>query len=117
MKLVFKRLCLNKQHRRLGCRFLATQHKQYVVGYHSAALKEEEWESIADFILTGDLNPTEDMEIADKQCKPLVWLSNIAPVVWIGIVFLVIKGALFLEALPIAEWQRTLIIWTVLTRV
>ena len=96
---------------------MATQHKQYVVGYHSAALKEEEWESIADFILTGDLNPTEDMEIADKQCKPLVWLSNIAPVVWIGIVFLVIKGALFLEALPIAEWQRTLIIWTVLTRV
>jgi pimeloyl-ACP methyl ester carboxylesterase len=98
--------------------------KRYVAGTHSAALKEEVWESIADFILTGELNPTKDMEIEDKQFKPLAWISNIAPVVWIGIVFLVVKGALFFGELPIAEWQRTLllvgyflIIWTVLTRV
>ena len=91
-------------------------------------MKEQVWKSIADFILTGNLAATVEMEkeklIADKQNKWLCFFSSIAPVVWIGIIIVLVITALFLASLPIDEWQKTLIlvgyalvIWTILTKV
>jgi hypothetical protein len=101
---------------------------QFIVGKHDAALKEQMWKSIANFILTGKLTCTQEMKIdkliSDKQPFWLRIFSTIAPLIWLGIVLMLYMGAKFVSLLPFAEWERTLIIvgyvfilWTILTKV
>jgi len=105
-----------------------TSKPQFIVGKHFAALKEEVWKSIVDFILTGNLATTVEMEkaklIAYEQAKWLRFLSEGAPIILLIIILIVLGVFLLLAHLEIAEWQRTLIIvgyflsiWIVLTRV
>lgn len=100
----------------------AVSQVSYVKGGHGAAIREENWDSIADFILKGgkaEANP----ELISSTRLPLVFIPGyVAPVIWI-----VIASALFGVACLIIlthtcwnwrEWQTTLLmvsyIYTVL---
>jgi alpha-beta hydrolase superfamily lysophospholipase len=85
----------------------AVQQIQFVRGGHGAALREENWDSIAQFIVDpADIK--EPREIGAQNRSWLVVLPGFAaPVIWIGIAaFLFFVGhALVGSHLP--EWQRT----------
>ena len=105
-----------------------TSKPQFIVGKHDAALKEEVWKSIVDFILTGNLATTVEMEkaklVADEQTQWLRFISERAPICLLLLALLVFTPVLLLVILVDSEWQKTLFIagyvlsiWIVLTRV
>jgi hypothetical protein len=96
----------------------------YIVGGHSAAIQESMWDSIAEFILSGDFVIPPSSIVASDQEKYVSWPAKIAPLIWIvGITFLTwILFILFNS--NVREWKKTLIItgyicfiWIVLTEV
>ena len=87
---------------------LTVQQVRFVKGGHGAALQEENWDSIAKFIVDPAASLEEPQEIVASTRSPLVvlpgfaapllWLVIAATLVWIG-------HALFSSDLP--EWQKT----------
>lgn len=95
----------------------------YVDGFHDAALKEDWWDTIATFILTGDYQPPANARVAERPVWWVLWPSYVAWALWLlaafGLYWL-LRGILRLR---IREWAKTLavvgyfaLIWTVLTR-
>ena len=104
--------------------------REYVLGGHSAALKEAIWDSIAEFILKGQFEPPPGATLSgkptlsDKQAWWVSYPAKVAPLLWV-------VGALILAAIlwgllkiDLAQWVKTLVIvsyfwviWTVLTKV
>lgn len=98
--------------------------KTYIIGEHSAALKEAMWDSIAEFTITGKFQPPPSALLSKEQSMWVKYPALVAPLVW-----LVIAGGLawilfVIVRLRIREWGKTVIliayvwlIWTVLTKV
>ena len=98
--------------------------QRYVAGGHGAALQEEIWDTIADFVLTGELRALPETRLEPKHAFWVYYPALVAPAIW-----LLIAGALLFALWKILRlgrppWQRTLIviaylwlIWTVITKV
>ena len=56
---------------------------RYVKGKHSAALVEENWNAIAEFVVTGDLPEVPASIRSDNQSERLAQISKAAPFVWL----------------------------------
>lgn len=98
--------------------------KLFVRGGHSAALNEAVWDSIAEFIVTGNFKKPPQSSTATSQSKWVAYPAYIAPLIWIAIAGLLFWILRLLFRLKIREWKKTLIIlgyvfavWTVLTKV
>ena len=79
---------------------------QYVKGAHSAALHEDNWDAIADFVIEG--KPVEPPEpIKQSQQSFLVRaIGKIAPLLWLGIIYLLyLIGRQFWPDLSGEQWR------------
>lgn len=79
---------------------------QYVKGAHSAALHEDNWDAIADFVIEGKkIEPPAPIQ----ETKQSFWVSTISkmsPLLWLGIMSLLIWiGMLIWPALNWREWR------------
>lgn len=79
---------------------------QYVKGTHSAALHEDNWDAIADFVIHGSkVEPPQPI----KESQQSYWvnkISKVAPLVWLGILTLLIGiGRWILPDLSGDEWR------------
>ncbi|GGO80403.1 hypothetical protein GCM10011348_16980 [Marinobacterium nitratireducens] len=101
----------------------------YVRGAHSAALNEDNWNAIADFILGEEGNEAHaSPQLIRRHRNLLVWLPGLlAPLIWVLIATLLIAiGYAILRThtnLGWAQWQTTVLmvgyvmaVWTVLTK-
>jgi hypothetical protein len=102
----------------------AVQEARFVEGGHEAALKEDLWAAIADFVVDGRFEPPPDAAIADDQSLLIAIPAEIAPLVWLAIAAVVLALLWLLLRAPFREWQKTLAVlayfyalWLVLTRV
>ncbi len=94
---------------------------EFVRGSHGAALREENWDDIAEFIVNG--NPPKKI-LKGKQSGLIVFLGKISPLIWLALVALIVLiGASIINYSPWAEWLRTTVfigyvwfIYQVLTR-
>jgi hypothetical protein len=103
------------------------QPEKFVTGGHSAALQEDMWNSIADFILDGKITDPPPTLLSSSQSFSIKALSYLAPLILFGIIALVLYGLIWLIRLDtevVQEWKKTLIIvgylgfiWLVITRV
>ena len=100
------------------------RNHSYIIGGHSAAIQEAMWNSIAEFVLSGNFVLPPDSIVADDQEKYVSWPAKIAPLMWVaGITFLFwILYVLF--NINVREWKKTLIItayigfiWVIVTEV
>ena len=98
------------------------EERRYVRGGHSAALEEEMWAPIAEFVLTGVV-PHEIPDLVKTQSPlvnipakgaPLLWVGLIAMVVWIGFGVSNLFGAEWLNTLAVVAY--TWLVFRVLTR-
>lgn len=61
---------------------------QYIKGFHSAALNEDNWDAIADFIIEGKLSePPPSIKEKDQSCFVKL-VGHISPLLWLGIIYL-----------------------------
>lgn len=82
---------------------------RYIRGGHGAALVEANWDSIAKFVLTGELNEVAQA-IKTNRRNPLVsWPGFVAPLIWVGIAFCTFWIGQLIWSLDYAEWTRTLL--------
>jgi pimeloyl-ACP methyl ester carboxylesterase len=98
---------------------------QYIQGDHGAALKEENWDAIANFILSGQVSPPQlPQSLLKNRQEQFIALVGKAPyLVWI-IIFLFVFGiGRIILSFDLAEWQRTVLfviyiwlIWRILSR-
>ena len=103
------------------------QPKKFVIGGHGAALQEDMWKLIANFILKGEYQDPPDGLVNESQSLWVVVPSYVAPVILIGIVLLACWGGIYLLGLSpqkVQEWKKTLLvlgylgaIWLVITKV
>ena len=101
-------------------------HEQirFIKGGHSAALKEEMWNHIAEFIVNGIIGTIEEPILQTKQSKLTKFLGLTAPIIILIILFIVMGIGIGLSwFLGCHEPQRTLAIllyifclWKILTR-
>lgn len=78
---------------------------EYVRGAHSAALREENWDDIAEFIVNG--NPPKK-SFQEKRSAWIVWLGRVSPLVWLALASLIIFiGSLIINQPEWAEWFKT----------
>ncbi|WP_313622020.1 hypothetical protein [Achromobacter sp.] len=96
---------------------------RYVSGGHSAALDENSWDSIAEFILDGNFNPSPNMPVQRKHAWWVAAGAACAPIIWLVIAALLVLGGWIIFRLDISEWLKTLVvvayigaIWTILTK-
>ncbi|MGF1522202.1 MAG: esterase/lipase family protein [Leptolyngbyaceae cyanobacterium] len=98
---------------------------QYIQGDHGAALKEENWDAIANFILSGQVGQSHLPQSLLKNRQELfIALVGKAPyLVWIIIFLFVIGIGRIILSFDLAEWQRTVLfviyiwlIWRILSR-
>jgi len=83
---------------------------EYIQGDHGAALREENWDEIASFILDleGDLVPR---SLKDTTQSPIVTsLGKVAPIVPLAILGLVITGGIWLYQLDSSALSNELLI-------
>lgn len=96
---------------------------KYIAGQHSAALQEVMWDSIADFILTGDIqSPSEEFRVSE-QAWWVRYPAQIAPAILLLVVCALAYFLYRIFHLEVREWQKTLlvigylvVIWTVITK-
>ncbi len=97
---------------------------KYITGGHSAAVQEPIWDSIAEFIVTGQFQPPVVQLRSRKQAAVVVYPAMVAPLLWV-VAALILVGILYgLLLLPIREWKKTVaviayvvVILTILTKV
>lgn len=79
---------------------------EYVRGRHDAALAEENWDDIAEFIVNNNIPISKSFE--KGRSGWLVCLSKVAPLVWIAIASLLIFiGSLIINHPNWEEWFKT----------
>lgn len=95
----------------------------YVKGGHSAALQEQVWDSIAEFVVSGKFVPPPE-GIEPKQNPWIKYPAYGAILIWLLIALALMAIYIGLLRLRLREWKKTLIIvgyvwfvWTVLTEV
>lgn len=66
---------------------------RYVHGAHSAALAEENWDHIAHFITAPQLTASACPIVKSRQNPWVVGIGKVAPLVWVGILIIVLTGA------------------------
>lgn len=100
------------------------QPVMYVIGGHSAALHESMWDSIARFVITGELVEPPASLLSAKQSWWVRYPAKVAWMIWVIIAVVLVLGLVWLLRLPLDEWLKTVLvlaylaaIWTVLTRV
>jgi hypothetical protein len=96
----------------------------YVTGSHGAALKEENWDSIARFILTGESHPPPSKLIRQQPNVLVKMIGYISPAIWVVIAIAVVFAFWTIWGLNLAEWERTALsallligIWKVVTKI
>jgi alpha-beta hydrolase superfamily lysophospholipase len=97
---------------------------KYVPGGHAAALREENWQAIAHFIVHGKPMDPPAARIAERRRWWVVVPGWVAPLIWVAIIWGLYLIVVWIWGRPIAEWQRTLaevaffwLVWKILTRV
>jgi pimeloyl-ACP methyl ester carboxylesterase len=100
---------------------------EYIEGGHGAALVEDNWETIADFIVSGVVENSHLSRLEpllSKNQVPLISALSKVPYLVVGLILIIIiwLGWVVLS-LNIAEWQKTVafllylwLLWRVLTR-
>ncbi len=100
---------------------------EYIWGNHGAALVEDNWETIANFIVSGTVENTQLSELKPllhKKQDSLISALSKVPYLVVGVILIIIiwLGWVVLS-LNIAEWQKTVafllylwLLWRVLTR-
>jgi pimeloyl-ACP methyl ester carboxylesterase len=102
----------------------SVRNHSYVIGGHSAGIQEAMWDSMAEFVLTGDFVTPPEFIIADEQEAYISGPAKVSPLIWIiGILILIYIPYALLKS-NIREWKKKLLIlvyfyaiWIVLTRV
>lgn len=99
------------------------RNEKFVIGGHDAAIREDAWNTIAQFIVYGDyysLPP--DLKGEDHNWF-VKWTSGVAPALWLIIAMVLGYGFYLLTKLKTREWRKTLYmvgylfaLWTVLTK-
>lgn len=100
---------------------------EYIQGDHGAALVEDNWQTIAQFIVSGDVTDSQLLSqeslLSKKQVALISALSQVPYLIW-GVIFIVVVwlGWVILS-LNLGEWQKTVAfllylwsIWNILTR-
>ena len=100
---------------------------RYIVGDHGAALREENWDAIAEFIVNGEIQEKNLTPKLLSNKRNLFWelLGHAPYLAWLVIVLLVYFGVIMLmPQLSIFEWRQIVllalfvwVIWLVLTKV
>lgn len=100
----------------------AVEQVRFVRGGHGAALNEGNWDAIAHFVLTGQKMAPPPGIASTRQSLAVKLPGLVAPLLWAGILALVIMAYPAIWNLDLAEWQRTLLvagftwaIWKVVT--
>ena len=100
------------------------QEIKYIRGAHSAALQENNWDTIADFVLTGELTPTPDELIRDKQSLIVKYLAIVSPIILLTLAALILLVYWWLFKSEFSDVMKTLFIggwtvtiWQVLTKI
>lgn len=100
----------------------AVEQVRFVRGGHGAALNEGNWDAIAHFVLTGQKVAPPPGIASTRQSLAVKLPGRVAPLLWAGILALVIMAYPAIWNLDLAEWQRTLLvagftwaIWKVVT--
>jgi hypothetical protein len=79
----------------------------FVKGGHDAALKEAMWDTISEFVLTGELKPPPGTSLSGSQSPWAVYSGAAAPVLWlVGIVALLLYP-IWIVRLRIDKWYKT----------
>ena len=96
---------------------------RYMKGQHSAALVEENWDSIAEFVVTGDLPLLPPTRTDQDQSEGLARWAKFAPLIWVAAIAALVSLGFGVRALGSTETARTLLvvvylsaIWGVITR-
>lgn len=79
---------------------------QYVKGAHSAALHEDNWDAIADFVIEGkSIEPPEPIK-QSQQSFLVSAIGKVAPLLWLGIIYLLyLIGRQFWPDLSGEQWR------------
>lgn len=88
--------------------FQSDQVKQirYVKGAHSAALNEDNWDAIADFVITGKTDELPAPIKEHKQSFTVSAVGKVAPLLWLGIIYLLyLTGRAFWPDLSGQQWR------------
>lgn len=95
----------------------------YVVGGHSAALREPVWDSIASFVITSNFEPPLGASLTNKQAWYVYYPGLVAPLLWLLAAAFLVWLLLWMLHRDMAQWLKTLLIlayigliWNVLTR-
>ncbi|HOY22038.1 MAG TPA: hypothetical protein PK002_02740 [Cellvibrio sp.] len=95
---------------------------EYVKGNHSAALDESNWDSIAEFVLTGNPQPLPPNINSSKPSMIIKLAGWIAPLLWLGAIWGLSRIYTYIWDLHNSEWLRTfiavlfsLMIWKIVT--
>ena len=80
---------------------------KYVYGGHAAALKEENWEALANFIVNGQYEDPPNELQRSKNSAWVVLIGKIAPLWWTMIAAILFFVAWNLCKAPWPEWLRT----------
>ncbi len=98
-------------------------NKGLVKGGHSAALSEDNWESIAEFVVNGEIEELEGELKAEEHHFLLRLTAPIAPVIWLLIATLIFYIGKKLLIVKLSEWKKTVLflsyvffLWTILTK-
>ncbi|MGZ0079492.1 hypothetical protein [Methylomonas sp. YC3] len=79
---------------------------RYAKGAHSAALHEDNWDEIAKFVITGK---TDGLPATIKEGKQSFWVSavsKVAPLLWLGVIYLLyLIGREFWPDLSAEQWR------------
>jgi hypothetical protein len=96
---------------------------EFVSGAHSAALDERNWDSIAHFVLNGDVLPPPNVIASKGQSCFVKLAAAMSPLIWIGLFCGVVLLGWLLWHTGYAEWVRTLmvvalawVVWKIVTR-
>jgi hypothetical protein len=96
----------------------------YIVGGHSAAIQEAMWDSIAEFVMTGEFQAPPCELQSTKQARWVAWPARVAPLIWVVIAALLAWVLYELVSVEMREWAKTLailmylaVVWAVLTKI
>jgi hypothetical protein len=101
------------------------QPKQFVSGGHSAALNEQMWDTLAAFILSGEVREPKPSLMVSEHSDSIKFISKYSPVVFLLILILfILVIPYFLFTMQMCDWKKTLVlvayffsIWMIVTRV
>jgi len=86
---------------------------EYIRGTHGAAIQEDNWASIAEFIINGGEATTPTNLHSDQRSPKVVLPGYVAPLVWILIALVIVLGVWIIfiarNAIGLTEWQTTLL--------